>query len=196
MGLDVSAVNGLTRIPNDDVPYGVEPWNEKFYEWETDEDTYIKYIDRKNGHFEEYWSNHLNPLKTGYYRDEGDTQHSFRVGSYSYYGEWRKLLALSIGFENIGDIWKLGPYNEDVPFIELIDFSDADGSIGPIVSEKLYNDFENLQDKVFDFIDNLMFGVVKGNKLSMTQVSDFKLIYEDWKLAFEVGRDNGLVTLQ
>ena len=46
MGLDVSAVNGLTRIPDDDVPYGVEPWNEQFYEWEEKEDTYIKYIDR------------------------------------------------------------------------------------------------------------------------------------------------------
>lgn len=196
MGLDVSAINGLIRIPNEDVPYGVEPWNDKFYEWEEKEDVYIKYIDRKNSYFEEYWSNHLDPFKTGYYIDKGDAMHSFRVGSYTYYNNWRKLLALSIGFENIGDIWSQGPYNEDIPFIELLDFSDADGSIGPIVSDKLYNDFESMQDEIFEFIDNLMFGIVKGNKLSMTQVSDFKLVYEDWKLAFDIGRDMGLVTLQ
>ena len=197
MGLDVEAVNGLIRIPDEDVPNGVEPWNDEFYQWESDEDTYIKYINRDTGsRFEEYWSNHLNPFETGYYRDEGDAQHSFRVGSYSYYSYWRKLLALSIGFENIGDIWQLGPYNEEIPFIELIDFSDADGMIGPNVSEKLYNDFESMQDEVFEFIDNLMFGVIPGNKLTMTQVSDFKIIYNDWKTAFDIARENGLVILQ
>ena len=196
MGLDVSAINGLKRIPNEEVPYDMEPYTDQFYEWEQEEDTYIKYIDRKNGYFEEYWSNHLDPFKTGYYRDEGEAEHSFRAGSYGYYNNWRKLLALSIGFENIADIWSQGPYNEDIPFIELLDFSDADGSIGPMVSEKLYNDFEGMQDKVFEFIDNLMFGVVKGHKLSMTQVSDFKEVYKDWKTAFDIARDNGLVILQ
>jgi hypothetical protein len=106
------------------------------------------------------------------------------------------LLALAIGFEHIGDIWKLGPYNEDIPFIELLDFSDADGNLGPTVSNKLYNDFEGMQDRVYEFIDNMMFGVIPGNKLNMTEVRDFKIVYEDWKLAFEIARDSGMVSLQ
>jgi|TARA_B110000914_G_C15451442_1_gene441137 hypothetical protein len=196
MGLDVQVVNGLTRIPDEEVPDGMEPYSEEFYEWEENTDNYIKFIDRENGYFEKYWTKHLDPFKTGYYRDEGDSEHSFRVGSYSYYGNWRKLLALAIGFEHIGDIWKLGPYNEDIPFIELLDFSDADGNLGPTVSNKLYNDFEGMQDRVYEFIDNMMFGVIPGNKLNMTEVRDFKIVYEDWKLAFEIARDSGMVSLQ
>jgi len=197
MGLDVAATNGLIKIPKEEIPHGVEPYNDEFYDWENNADWHIKYINREDGYFEEYWNHHLDPFKTGYYREDDADYHSFRVGSYSYYNNWRKILALAIGFDNIGDIWNLGPYDAEIPFIELLDFSDAEGNIGPVVSEKLYNDFEDRQEEVFEFVDNLMFGIGgSDNKLSMTQVRDFKSVYEDWKLAFEIGQDRGIVTLQ
>ena len=49
MGLDVQVVNGLTRIPDEEVPDGMEPYSEEFYEWEENTDNYIKFIDRENG---------------------------------------------------------------------------------------------------------------------------------------------------
>ena len=133
MGLDIHATNNLTKIPKEDIPYGVEPYNDKFYQWEQDMDVYLRYIDRSNGEGENYWSKHSDPFETG--------------------------------------------------------------RIGPLVSAELYNDFVTMEEKVFEFIDRMSYGVVSGQKLRLGEVSDFKELYEDWKYAFELAKEGGEVML-
>jgi hypothetical protein len=58
MGLDVAATNGLIKIPKEEIPHGVEPYNDEFYDWENNADWHIKYINREDGYFEEYWNHH------------------------------------------------------------------------------------------------------------------------------------------
>lgn len=65
----------------------------------------------------------------------------FRAGSYSGYGEWRDWLAKAAGFESAKEVWS---NNKDGPLSELINFSDCEGYIGPAVSAKLANDFDQL----------------------------------------------------
>tara|TARA_R110000851_G_scaffold331047_2_gene504626 strand:+ start:380 stop:970 length:591 start_codon:yes stop_codon:yes gene_type:complete len=195
MGLDIHATNNLTKIPKEDIPYGVEPYNDKFYQWEQDMDVYLRYIDRSNGEGENYWSKHSDPFETGYYMLDGSDYHTFRAGSYTYYSNWRKMLALTMGFDDMEDVWSLDPYDATVPFIELLNFSDSSGRIGPLVSAELYNDFVSMEEKVFEFIDRMSYGVVSGQKLRLGEVSDFKELYEDWKYAFELAKEGGEVML-
>ena len=94
-----------------------------------------------------------------YKRDEaGD----FRAGSYSGYGAWRAALA-SVAE---GAFW------------ELINFSDCEGTIGPVVSAKLAKDFETHRDRIQD------------------EVRDeyFMHLYDAWMKAFQTAADGGCVT--
>ncbi|KWO50055.1 hypothetical protein WT98_17135 [Burkholderia territorii] len=68
--------------------------------------------------------------------------------------------------------WKL----DHGPFWELIDFSDAEGTIGPEVCRKVYQDFVQYRDLA-------------------TQVSTpyFYDSYVDWMKAFEMCANNGAI---
>lgn len=59
----------------------------------------------------------------------------FRAGSYGTYGGWRNWL------ENIVVI------EHPEAFAELIHFSDCEGTIGPVVCEKLWRDFARYADE-------------------------------------------------
>ena len=76
-------------------------------------------------------------LKTGRYTYWKCYPKTFRAGSYSYYNEWRAWLAKLVG-KTDKEIWK-NP--QPGPFVELINFADNEGVIGPETSKKLYQDF-------------------------------------------------------
>lgn len=79
-------------------------------------------------------------LKRGVYAVEGGT--GFRAGSYSGYNYWRSELAALVG-KTADRI-----HRDDVrtgPFVELINFSDCEGVIGPTTSAKLAGDFAKWQ---------------------------------------------------
>jgi hypothetical protein len=114
----------------------------------------------------------------------------FRAGSYGGYTGWRERLAELADFP-------LAPYKrfegapavmrrdaaawagqcEGLPFVELVNFSDCEGTIGAEVAAKLANDFaehQHLADKVADdalFIER----------------------YAMWRKAFEMAADGGAV---
>jgi hypothetical protein len=69
----------------------------------------------------------------------------FRAGSYSGYNIWRDWLAGISGWGTAERCWA-GKQTEG-PFYELINFSDCEGVIGPIVAAKLAKDFEEFADK-------------------------------------------------
>lgn len=78
---------------------------------------------------------------------EGDGYVDHAGSSYSWYSRWREKLAKLAGYPAEGDNeWTLhsrGAWNATGgPFWELINFSDCEGTIGPVVSAKLAQDFE------------------------------------------------------
>ena len=133
-------------------------------------------------------------IKGGEYVCEG-IQDSFRAGSYSGYGGWRKALAEMIGWK-IEDLWRhvvtLAQRSEnlndvlnendsfkvDIPFIEILHFSDCEGFIGPKTSAKLHADFLDWDEKASNFD---------------SQNSYFYEKYQEWTEAFKVASDGGCV---
>ena len=119
----------------------------------------------------------------------------FRAGSYSGYNWWRNELAKLAGFQPIYDTvtefdvktQKAVDRNElrydkavwnakKGPFWELIDFSDAEGVIGPVVCKRVYKDF--LKFKV---------------KAAMHPSKDFRESYRDWMKAFSMCANDGAI---
>jgi hypothetical protein len=133
-------------------------------------------------------------IQSGEYTCEG-IQDSFRAGSYSGYGSWRKTLAELIAWEienlwlhvetlvqrneNLNDILdENDEFKVDIPFVELLHFSDCEGFIGPKTSAKLHADFLEWDEKAKNFD---------------SQNSYFYERYQEWTKAFEVASDGGCV---
>lgn len=175
MGLDVSAYKNLTKLEN------------------------VKYLDG------EVYGTDLEPLDWESYdlvpyanpdfpgREEGvehrevykaEDGFSFRAGAYSRYNRWRDDLAKLAGYdlgsyEQYGKEWPSYAATAweagEGPFYELIHFSDCEGTIGPVVSAKLYEDFKSFQSKI------------EGHD------SWFVETYNDFMKAFEMASQNGAV---
>ena len=119
---------------------------------------------------------------------ESETGH-FRAGSYSGYNQWRNELAIIAGYDSAEQVWedfdsnirlvKLkrieGENAKLKPFYEIINFSDAEGLIGPEICKKLYQDFIDFDDKAKEK-DSWIYEK-----------------YLKWKEAFKVASDDGLV---
>ena len=122
---------------------------------------------------EENWPGRTEGITGEYFTYENG--YDFCVGSYGGYNSWRNNLARLAGYGSADDVWDR-KFKEG-PFLELINFSDCEGYIGPVVSAKLYQDFKDNYEKA---------------KL----VNDdgwFLRKYEDWMKAFEYASQNGLV---
>lgn len=108
----------------------------------------------------------------GCYLHEGEC--GFRAGSYSGYNEWRNELALFAYGVPAEDVWR---DDTEGPFFELINFSDAEGTIGPVTSAKLAQDFAAWQERA-----------------NAANTSDWWLtLYGKWRRAFETAANGGCV---
>lgn len=100
-------------------------------------------------------------------------RYSFRAGSYSGYNDWRDLLD-DLSEQLIIDRPEPQP---GPPFMELINFADNEGVIGPIVSAKLAKDFADNAEAAAKFSPD-----------------DYFLDkYREWQKAFTMAADNGAV---
>jgi hypothetical protein len=169
MGLDISAYSKLVEAPDA----------------ERDEDGEI--VDYDN--IREFYDNPDFPgriegikPKTAY--RIGDDGTGFRAGSYGGYNNWRNELAQMAGYELTeyqshhgksegydAGAWAAG----SGPFFEHIQFSDCDGTIGPVVSAKLAKDYADHAAKAEQ---------VGGR---------FWDLYQEWQQAFTLAADNGAV---
>ena len=104
----------------------------------------------------------------------GERSH-FRAYSYSGYGRWRSELARLVGHDQEVDNPPPGP------FMELINFADNEGVIGPAVSAKLAKDFADWQERADAHGDTL------------DDADWFRSRYADWRLAFETAAQSGYV---
>lgn len=94
----------------------------------------------------------------------------YGIGSYGTYGWFRRAL------ESFSE-------NCDC-FNELIDFSDCEGVIGSIVSEKLYEDFSSNAESFEQWVYQ-KYSVVEGELLLQ--------MYYKFESAFEIAKDGGAV---
>lgn len=112
---------------------------------------------------------------------------SFRAGSYSGYNAWREELAKLAGYPVLLDMeyrqhpthstgaWASGAG----PFWELINFSDCEGTIGPVVAAKLATDFARWDARAaLHKTDDQGYWYQK---------------YQAWRAAFEMASDRGAV---
>lgn len=114
------------------------------------------------------------------YKREGK-ELKFRAGSYSGYGAWRRQLAKIIG-QDINHIWE-NPHSY-YPFVELINFSDCEGTIGPQTSAKLAKDFQEWDERAREF------GKEENHPLPEW---GFYVRYKKWREAFELAANTGAV---
>jgi len=131
MGLDVTAYETLTPMPS--AP--------KEGSWEEDRAVHVSNHD--------YPGREL-PLKEGWYLPCGD-KFGFRAGSYGGYNAWRNSLAVMAGYGSDKAAWEKDP--SEGPFIELINFSDCEGFLGPDVCKKLHADFLEWDSRAREGLD-------------------------------------------
>lgn len=171
-GLDIGIYTGLTIAINPNVDE---------YGYPYDEDNQVLVVENKD------FPGRIQGLRnnTVYNYTKYDT---FDAGSYSSYNWWRNELARIAGYkpiEFIEDGKSVLKYDETAwrlkngPFWEIINFTDADGAIGPVVSEKLYRDFQKYKDKAMHFKNEYFIDV-----------------YLNFLNAFDVARKNGLILFQ
>jgi hypothetical protein len=162
MGLDIAYFTDVKSIapPKD---------TEDLAEW-ANEDQAIRYYtldgmeDRLEG-FPEGWVT-------------GKFAGAFRAGSYSGYSQWRSLLAHTILGVSAGEVWNNPGLFDGKPFVELINFADNEGSIGPVASAKLAKDFEEHRNDFAMAEDVLEVDLAR---------------YDNWAEAFAAAAGNGIV---
>lgn len=196
MGLDISYYGNVKRIPDEEVPEGVEAFNQAYDDWESsrDNNTYLYYLDPDRS----YFGGHMKGLEPGWYEVPREGGGYLRAGSYSGYNSWRNDLALAAGYEGgVEEVWGMGDqlYQPDSPpFLELINFSDAEGVIGPDISKKLYNDFVNNEKKVKDEVDKWFLKIHPTKSYDVEDTKWFNQKYNEWKEAFRTASQNGFVS--
>lgn len=179
MGLDITAYEGISKLPchfnADGEPIDAETGEE--LDWNTYFQAHI------NSDFPKQAEGLEHQAVYSFSRSEG-----FRAGSYSGYNQWRERLAELAGYPaadyaKYGETTKrhdAGAWKADEgPFHALINFSDCEGVIGPVVSAKLAKDFADFQDRADAVMDHDGYWREK---------------YASWRMAFEMAAKNGAVS--
>jgi hypothetical protein len=166
MGLDITAYRKLTKIENPVLDEYGEP-----EDYDNTLSIHGALIDFSNTFA---GTKRAADLAVGHYSFADSMD--FRAGSYGGYNQWRDWLARVAGHGTADKVW-----NDDIsegPFIELIQFADNEGYIGPAVSAKLAKDFADNEERIV---------AIGGTD------SYFLDKYREWRAAFEMAADGGCV---
>ena len=187
MGLDISVISEMRPV---EIPEGIVKWSDEYYDWESKQGMTL-------------WSPYVHSefttqgegLPDAEVVDSDGETYGFRAGSYTGYNEWRDALAKAAGYEGGSEeVWsKVDGGAEGLPFQELINFADNEGVIGPIASERLYQDFIKYEDQVMHTVDQWYLKMVPGQEWDLPEIKWFKEKYNDWKHSFDIARNNGMV---
>lgn len=112
------------------------------------------------------------------YAETPETEaHGFRAGSYGGHGQFRQALAEVVG-ATLEDYWHGDDF--DLPFYELINFADNEGTIGPEAAGDLLADLRKYRDAFREAFP-------AGG-------SWFAVVYDDWTTACELASQDGLIS--
>lgn len=187
MGLDISAYSNLALVKPDAEGLFDESEQEwtKFFEGAASGDEYERrrsapgrpvYL-RENPDF----PRHMRGIAPGLYRLTTDSAGiHFRAGSYGglSYSEWRSELAKRFLHTDPKSVWGHPDKFTGQPFAELVNFSDCEGVIGPVIAAKLADDFANHHAKALK---------VKADR------EWFLYVYEYFWASFCLASQNGAV---
>ena len=173
------------------MPEDIQLWSDEYYDWEEKQD-----IEGSVWNFEpnRHFVAQAEGLPDGLGFGTGE-DYSFRAGSYSGYGEWRDLLAkvaLDMGVQGVWKKMDAGGNYSEIPFSEQLNFSDADGVIGPVASKKLYNDYVSYEKDIMKKLDRYYLKF-EDFEIDGETYEWFKQKYNDWKEAFRIASNNGAV---
>ena len=192
MGLDISAISELKSLV---LPDNIVKHSDEYYDWEQEQSGPVYTIWQHHG-MPEY----LDGIPKELHDDIGEglvtangESYGFRAGSYSGYGEWRDDLAQAANYGSADNIWQNPESVIGRPFVELINFSDAEGIIGPVMSEKLYMDFVEQEENIMKKVDEWYLKFDPEKEYDGDTVKWFRSKYNDWKQAFNIARNNGAV---
>lgn len=105
---------------------------------------------------------------------------SFQSGNHELFLEFKNHLSKIAGFDDYEHIWRLKPLGY---FVEFIYFTDDKGSIGPIISSKLYKDFSDNFQQAKEYFDKIHNG------------NTFFALYQNWKKAFYFAKNHGAISI-
>lgn len=126
----------------------------------------------------------------------------FRAGSYSGYGSWRRELAELVGVQDLESFWRTCDAMEkqgvtpDLPFWQLLHFSDCEGAIGPVACKALAKDFAEWEERAVEFAkrkyEEEMAAKGLGDRFPWDENGHSDMgwwlnKYREWKKAFEDG---------
>ncbi|NHT75896.1 hypothetical protein G8E10_09410 [Rhizobiaceae bacterium CRRU44] len=176
MGLDVTAYSKLSKI--DDVKYlDGDVYDKTLTVVAPEAYDLVVYVSRDFPGREEGLEDR------GVYQAE--ESFGFRAGSYGGYNDFREELAKLAGYPSVPGDSERHNHSRGAwaakggLFWELIKFSDCDGTIGPVVSKKLSEDFRTFDADAQTHGD-----------------AWFYQRYQEWKKAFELAADDGAVSFQ
>jgi hypothetical protein len=129
----------------------------------------------------------------GFYRVHGERV-GFRAGSYSGYGNWRRHLCRMALGEEPEEVWATPEVFAGRPFVELINFSDCEGVIGPKTSAKLARDFADFAEQAEQYVEQNGRGDKTGKVGPEQGIDWFLESYREWREAFDLAADDGFVT--
>lgn len=133
----------------------------------------------------------------------------FRAGSYSGHTQFRQDLCNLLGHGDFR-VWIIAQ-SEDThgPLEELLNFSDCEGTIGPVVAKKLAKDFVDWEERAREYAVSLntrpymkLGFTEEGAKARVEEEgletgyyagSQFWQTYQNWKKAFTDASNNGFV---
>jgi hypothetical protein len=175
MGLDISAHERVILVKS----IGVKEYSK---------DDEAQRMAEENGHT--YLCNvpsglpQADGLPDGIYRTEGRSV-GFRAGSYLGYNAWREWLSLTMLGMSPERVWAMTDEERSgLSFVELINFSDCEGFIGPETCAKLARDFAQHKYKIPS----------GGRNPQERTFSDYTLQkYNEWQEAFALAADKGVV---
>lgn len=166
MGLDITAFSNVRAIGP--MPEDVD-WDEIY-----DNDQRIIFV---NPHFPLSGQGLLD----NYIYDVSQSKAiSFAAGSYGGYNVFRSLLAKAAGYDH-EDAWSDEKDFQEAPFFEIVNFSDCEGTIGPVAALHLYHDFVTHRDK---FIEEVKDDTWKNSRIAR---------YDFFTKAFRLASDKGFV---
>ena len=152
MGLSVSVYSGLTLIEDEEVIKEVVDDNKKWVKCDYEGNYVFHNVD------DVFYYRRSAPIEKGkLYKHDGDYEHVYS-SSYSGYNTWREILAKMADYplveyslematkktkSHAASAWGYGDHDmSDMPFYEMIDFTDCDGTLGTVSCIKLYEDFK------------------------------------------------------